>query len=144
MWERFNEGARAAIYYADEEAKKGEPGFVETEHLLLGVLRDPTREVLQVLAAVGHSAEDLAAGVRLELPPRLLGNPTSQMTLTPAAQRALTLGNRAAKEMADGTVGAEHLLLGIVASRSGLGWRVLDKLGVTADALKLAMLRLNE
>ena len=40
MWQRFTERARKCVFYAQEEAQKLGEGFVSTEHVLLGLLRE--------------------------------------------------------------------------------------------------------
>ena len=40
MWQRFTERARKVVFYAQEEAQKFGEGYVSTEHLLLGLVRE--------------------------------------------------------------------------------------------------------
>jgi ATP-dependent Clp protease ATP-binding subunit ClpC len=40
MFERYTEGARRAIFFARFEASQYGSQFIETEHLLLGLLRE--------------------------------------------------------------------------------------------------------
>ncbi len=57
MFERFTERARGAVVFAQEEARDLHHHHIDTEHLLLGLLRDRT--------SVGHQALD-RLGVRLD------------------------------------------------------------------------------
>jgi len=43
MFERFNENARRAVFFARYEASQYGSSYIETEHLLLGVFRETGR-----------------------------------------------------------------------------------------------------
>ena len=55
---------------------------------------------------------------------------------TTRAQRALTLAEHTAAERGDEFVGTEHLLLGLLAERTGPAAQILDHLGVTAGRVE--------
>ena len=57
MWQRFSENARKVVFYAQEEAQKYGEGYVSTEHLLLGLLREPDNTGCQALKHLGVSLE---------------------------------------------------------------------------------------
>ena len=40
MWQRFTDSAKKVVFYAQQEAERVNVSFVDTEHLLLGFLRD--------------------------------------------------------------------------------------------------------
>jgi ATP-dependent Clp protease ATP-binding subunit ClpC len=43
MFERYTEGARRTIFFARYEAAQIGPAYIETEHILLGLLREDRR-----------------------------------------------------------------------------------------------------
>ena len=53
MFDRFTETARRAVVAAQEEATGMGHGYVGTEHLLLGLLRDPGDVAARVLTGLG-------------------------------------------------------------------------------------------
>ena len=53
MFERFTERARKVVGLAQEEARRLRHDFVDTEHLLLGLLREEEGVAAQVLYACG-------------------------------------------------------------------------------------------
>jgi ATP-dependent Clp protease ATP-binding subunit ClpC len=55
---------------------------------------------------------------------------------TTRAQRALALAERTAATRGDEFVGTEHLLLGLLAERTGPAAQILDRLGVTAGRVE--------
>ena len=53
MFERFTEQARKAIVLAQEEARRLNHGYVGTEHLLLGLLRQDEGVAARALDSLG-------------------------------------------------------------------------------------------
>ncbi|HTQ11845.1 MAG TPA: Clp protease N-terminal domain-containing protein, partial [Fimbriimonadaceae bacterium] len=85
MWQRFTERARKVIFYAQEEAQRFGEGYVSTEHILLGLLREH-QTGLSILARLGVGAERVRKEVEKQLP-RGDARPSQDMTLTPRAKR---------------------------------------------------------
>ena len=55
---------------------------------------------------------------------------------TTRARKALTLADSAAESRGDAFVGTEHLLLGLLAERTGPAAQILGRLGVTAGRVE--------
>ena len=55
---------------------------------------------------------------------------------TPRAQRVIQLARREAESMNKDYVGTEHLLLGLIALGEGVAVNVLDRLGVSMEAVR--------
>ncbi|MGZ8378281.1 MAG: Clp protease N-terminal domain-containing protein [Gemmatirosa sp.] len=60
----------------------------------------------------------------------------SNRPYTTRAQRALALAERTAATLGDELVGTEHLLLGLLAERTGPAAQILGHLGVTTDRVE--------
>src|SRR5581483_12298161 len=84
MWQRFTERARKVVFYAQEEAQKFGEGYVSTEHLLLGLVRESDSVAARVLDKLGVSLNRVRAEVEKQLP-RGDARPSQDMTLTPRA-----------------------------------------------------------
>jgi len=131
MWQRFTERARKAVFFAQEEAGKLGEGYVSTEHLLLGLLRDPGFTVKQLLAESGNTAvtpERIRAEVMKQLP-RGDSRTSPDMTLTPRAKRVIDLAYDECRLMNDGNLGEGHFFLALMREGDGLAGRVLAKFG---------------
>lgn len=135
MWQRFSERARKVVFYAQEEAQTFGEGYVSTEHLLLGLLRDGDNLACCCLTEMGVSTIRVRAEVEAQLP-RGDPRPTQDMTLTPRAKRVIDLAYAEARDLTNNYIGTEHLLLGLVREGDGLAGRVLAKLGVKLDACR--------
>ncbi len=132
MWQRFTERARKVVFYAQEEAQKFGEGYVSTEHLLLGLVRESDSVAARVLERLGVSLSRIRAEVEKQLP-RGDARPSQDMTLTPRAKRVIDLAYDEARNLNNNYIGTEHLLLGLIREGDGLAGRVLAKLGVDLE-----------
>lgn len=132
MWQRFTERARKVVFYAQEEAQKFGEGYVSTEHLLLGLVREADSVAARVLEKMGVSLNRIKQEVEKQLHH---GDHRSNadMTLTPRAKRVIDLAYDEARNLNNNFIGTEHLLLGLIREGDGLAGRVLSKLGVELE-----------
>ncbi len=138
MWQRFTERARKVVFFAQEEAQKFGEGYVSTEHLLLGLLRDSDSVALRVLENTGIDPKLLRTEVETALS-RGDGVRNHEMTLTPRAKRVIDLAYDEARLLGNDYIGTEHLLLGLIREGEGLAGRILAKLDVYLDACRIAV-----
>ncbi len=67
MFERFTEKARRVIFFARYEASQYGSSFIETEHLLLGLMRENGALILRSLRP-NCTAADLKSGIDKQIP----------------------------------------------------------------------------
>lgn len=128
MLDRFTEGARETVVLAQEEAQRLRHGWLGTEHLLLGLLRqgdflagidvEEARERVQ--GYVGYGDEPGPGAV----------------PFTPRAKRVLELAFGATRGFAHERIGTGHLLLGLVGEPDGIGARVLADMGADPELVR--------
>jgi ATP-dependent Clp protease ATP-binding subunit ClpC len=143
MWQRFTERARKVVFYAQEEAQKFGEGYVSTEHLLLGLVRESDSVAARVLEKLGVSLTRIRAEVEKQLP-RGDARPNQDMTLTPRAKRVIDLAYDEARNLNNNYIGTEHLLLGLIREGDGLAGRVLAKLGVELEKARREVMTLQD
>jgi ATP-dependent Clp protease ATP-binding subunit ClpC len=143
MWQRFTERARKVVFYAQEEAQKFGEGYVSTEHLLLGLVRESDSVAARVLERLGVSLSRIRAEVEKQLP-RGDARPSQDMSLTPRAKRVIDLAYDEARNLNNNYIGTEHLLLGLIREGDGLAGRVLAKLGVELDKGRREVMALQD
>jgi len=143
MWQRFTERARKVVFYAQEEAQKFGEGYVSTEHLLLGLVRESDSVAARVLEKLGVSLNRIRAEVEKHLP-RGDARPSQDMTLTPRAKRVIDLAYDEARNLNNNYIGTEHLLLGLIREGDGLAGRVLAKLGVELEKARREVMSLQD
>ena len=144
MWQRFTERARATVFYAQEEALRRGEGYVSTEHLLLGLIREPDSLAALVLEKLGVVLDQVRDEIELKLPPNLDKPQGGEMELTPRAKRVIDMAYDEARHLNNNYIGTEHVLLGLVREGEGLAGRVLSKFGVDLDNTRTEVTSLQE
>jgi ATP-dependent Clp protease ATP-binding subunit ClpC len=141
MFERFSARARKVIVAAQEEARRFNHNYIGTEHLLLGMLAEPDGIAHQVLATAGVSLDDVRARVQATVG-RGKRPPSGHIPFTPSAKKVLELALREALNLRHNYIGTEHMLLGLIQERDGLGARLLTEAGVDLLIVRLRILDL--
>jgi ATP-dependent Clp protease ATP-binding subunit ClpC len=68
MWQRFTERARKVIFYAQEEAQRFAETQVNTEHLLLGLIRETDSVAARILERLGVSLQRIRVEIERYTP----------------------------------------------------------------------------
>jgi ATP-dependent Clp protease ATP-binding subunit ClpC len=132
--ERFTQRARRVLSLAHEEAEHMHQGYIGTEHLLLGMLREEGGVAGQVLRELGIEAKRVK-----EMAERMTGQGThlgGNIELSPGMEQILQLAIEEARRMSHQYIGTEHLLLAMVRQGEGVGMDVLRRLGITAEQIR--------
>ncbi len=144
---RFTDRARNVVMAAQNEARAAGNGRIEPEHLVLGLLSEPTALAGRAILAQGVSLDTVRQAVVPTLPPAVDEVP-SLVPYGPQARKALELTVREALRMGHNHVGTEHILLALLELEDGTG--VLTRLGIDKAAAEasintaLAALRANQ
>ena len=125
---RFTERAQAALRLAQECSAELGHGYVGSEHLLLGLLREEEGIAHRVLEENGLTDEMVCDILHRSVGTGVSGAAPSQ-GLTPRAKSAVELAVSEAARTGAGYIGTEHLLLGLLKEGEGVASQVLIKLG---------------
>ena len=129
---RFTPNAWRALSFMQEEAQRFEHGYMGTEHLLLGLLRDTRSQAVRVLVNLG--AEPSSIKAQLE---GVIGRRGSLFTgatgMTRRNQRVIESAARIARSGGQRTVGTGHLLQALVEQTEDVAGQTLDSMGITVD-----------
>jgi ATP-dependent Clp protease ATP-binding subunit ClpC len=141
MFERYTERARRVLFFARYEASQLGSVSIETEHLLLGLIREGRGLMSRVLARSNVSAEAL----RKELEGRTVSRgkvPASdEIPLSTETKRALAFATEEADRLLHTYIGTEHLLLGILREEQSLAASVLAGRGIGLGAVREDMVK---
>jgi Clp amino terminal domain, pathogenicity island component/ClpX C4-type zinc finger len=141
VFERFTDRARRVLVLAQEEARLLGHGFIGTEHLLLGLIREEDGIAAAALRNLDISLVDVR--LRVEETIGLAGSPpTGSPPFTPRSKKVLELSLRAALQLGHTYIGTEHMLLGIVQEGEGVAARVLVSLGADLSRVRQQVMRL--
>ena len=141
---RLTEKSQEALRRAQALATRRNHQAVDVEHLLAALLEEPEGLAAAFLAAcnIAPSAAREQTEKELNRVPQVSGPGTEaqQAYMTQRLSRLLTQAEDEAKSLKDEYVSIEHLLLAILAEKTGAAGRVLQSLGLTRarllDALK--------
>ncbi len=135
MFERFTDRARRVLVLAQDEARLLSHGFIGTEHLLLGLIREEDGVAAAALRNLDITLLDVR--LRVEETIGLTGTaPTGSPPFTPRSKKVLELSLRAALEQGHTYIGPEHMLLGIVQEGEGVAAQVLVGLGADLSRVR--------
>jgi hypothetical protein len=135
MFERFDDRARRVIFFARYEASVYGSPVIDTEHLLLGVLRQNGS------VAFGCDEKfDLGTAVRRDIETRITRKepiPTSaEVPLSMESRQALMFAVEEAENMGDKQIVTEHLILGLLRIENGMAASVLATHKVTLSQFR--------
>jgi len=140
MFERYTEKARRTIFFARYEASQFGSPFIETEHFLLGLLREDkalTRRFLQSGASVESIRKQIEEATTL----REKTTTSVDLPLSNECKRVLAYAAEEAERLAHKHIGTEHLLLGLLREEGCFAAAILKERGVKLDDLRGELVR---
>ena len=135
MFENYTEKARRVLFFARYEASQFGSPYIETEHLLLGLLRETHTAVKRFLGSA-ISQESIREQVEGLTPIREKDTTGVDLPFTNECKRVLEYAAEEAQRLADDHVGTEHLLLGMLREESCFGARMLQERGADLDRIR--------
>jgi ATP-dependent Clp protease ATP-binding subunit ClpC len=139
----FTTRVRGALIKAREEARRRNHEYVGTEHLLLGLLMEEDTLVMDVLENLGANPMALQQGIEsIVTDGRPGGRHIADLPYTPRARVVLDQSIAVAHEFGDGYVGTQHLLLGLIREKQGIGAQSLTAFGLTEPRMRREVVRL--
>lgn len=134
-FDRFTKKARRVLSLANEEAQSLNHGYIGTEHLLLGLVREGDGVAARVLKDLGVDLPKVRAGVE-DIVGRGKRATLGRIGLTPRTKRVIELAVDEARRLSHHYIGTEHLLLGLAREGNGIAADVLASLGVSLDQVR--------
>ncbi len=126
---KFTPRAEETLRLSQESAEELGHGYVGSEHLLLGLLREEEGLAHRVLTEYGLTDEMILSVLRRSVGAGLAGTAPSQ-GLTPRAKGVVELAVSEAARMGSPMIGTEHLLMGILREGGNMALRILRTVGV--------------
>ena len=140
MFERYTEKARRVIFFARYEASQYGSPYIETEHLLLGLMREDKALANRFLRSHG-SIESIRKEIEARITIRERISTSVEVPLSQECKRILNFAAEEAERLGHKHVGTEHLLLGILREEKCFGAEILTERGVRLSALREEMAR---
>ncbi len=131
MFDRFTEHARRAVFFAHYEASTLGSSWIDTEHLLLGLVRED--KVLSGRLGSG-AGETIRKGIEAGLPKPIRRITTTDMPLTGDAKSALSLAAEEAKKLSHNAIDCGHLVLGLLQIENCAAAKLLRERGIDYES----------
>jgi len=143
MFEKYTEKARRVIFFARYEASQFGSPYIETEHLLLGLLREDKALTNRFLP--GHERVE---AIRKQIEDRTLArekiSTSVDMPLSNDAREVLGYAAEEAEHLLHRHIGTEHLLLALLRIETCFAAQILNENGLRLSAVREELARATE
>lgn len=141
---RISDNLEKARHLANEAADGLDHPFVGTEHMLLGIVQLERCFANDILKEIGVEPEAVAEALRNALSPgdgdtKLMG----ERDFTPRMRKVMTMAHLEAERAGARRIGTEHVLLALLEESGGLAFTILNRMGVTREAVAETMAKLS-
>jgi ATP-dependent Clp protease ATP-binding subunit ClpC len=136
MFERYVDRARRVIFFARYEASALASSSIDTEHLLLGLLREGAGTAGKVFKRTGLTYEVVRRDVEARGRPQTPTPTSVDMPLSSEAMLVLQHAGEEAKQMGAPNVDTEHLLLGLLRESESLAADILTSKGLRLEDVR--------
>ena len=130
MFERYTERARRVIFFARYEASQLGSRTIETEHLLLGLIRENNGLTGHLLGRAKIEPEDIRSEIEARTRVREKISTSVEIPLSVESKRVLAYAAEEAEKMFHKYIGTEHILLGLLREKKALASRILLEKGM--------------
>lgn len=138
MFERYTQTARRAVFFARYEASQLGSPYFETEHLLLGILREDGALALRFLGS-----SEVVDSIRKQIDARATTREKiplhADIPVTDESKRALSHADDESTRMNHRHIGTEHLLLGLLREEKCFAAELLRERGLTLAQVRAAI-----
>jgi ATP-dependent Clp protease ATP-binding subunit ClpC len=136
VFERYNERARRALFFARYEASELGSRTIEPFHLLLGLVRAPRGATFELLVAVADPLEELVNEIHAHIITGPKFATSIEIPFSPAAKRALELAAEEADGLSHDYIGTKHLALGILRGEDSVAAAILFGRGLRVEKVR--------
>jgi hypothetical protein len=141
MFERYTEKARRVIFFARYEASEFGAPYIETEHMLLGLMRE-NPVLLQLMPDL--QPESVRKEIVARSPLREKTRTSVDLPLSNECKRVLAYAAEEAELLASQTIGPGHMLLGLMREEGSFAAKILRDAGTDLSQLRHAVASLPE
>jgi ATP-dependent Clp protease ATP-binding subunit ClpA len=133
MFERYTEKARRAIFFARYEASQFGRHEIETDFLLLGIIRENRALSYRWF---GEDGQDVRKSVERKYSPLKRFSTSVDLPLSPASKRVLAYAAEESERLGHKHIGTEHLFLGLLREPDCLAAELLAARHVSIETVR--------
>ena len=131
----FTENAKSALSLAMRTASRLKTGYVGTEHILAGLLKQKTGVAARVLSENGVDEAKLMEMMKELLIADMTVALKEKDDYSPRAKAVLEEAHKQAERFGASETGTEHILLSLVKEGENVGARLLATMGISMQKL---------
>ena len=132
MFERYTEKARRTIFFGRYEASQFGSPYIESEHLLLGLLREDKALANTFLHSHG-AVESIRKQVEGQTAIREKASTSIDLPLSNECKRILTYAAEEADKLSHKFIGTGHLFLGVLREQDCFAAKLLRERGIALE-----------
>ena len=136
MFEKYTEKARRVIFFARYEASQLGSRRIETEHVLLGLLREDKALTSRFFPHAEATLENVRKQVEGRTVIREKVSTSVELPLSDESKRVLTYAGEEADRLMCNYIGTEHILLGLLREESSLAAEILYENGLRLSRVR--------
>ncbi len=136
MFERYTERARRVLFFARYEASQLGSVSIETEHLLLGLIREGKGLTSRIFARSHLSLETIRKEIEGRTVFREKVSTSVEIPFSAETKRVLQYAAEEADRLLHNYIGTEHLLLGILREERSVAATILMEKGMRLSAVR--------
>lgn len=136
MFERYTERARRVLFFARYEASQLGSISIETEHLLLGLIREGKGLTSRIFARSNLSLENIRKQIEGRTVFREKVSTSVEIPFSGETKRLLQFAAEEADRLLHNYIGTEHLLLGILREERSIAASILMEKGMRLSSVR--------
>ena len=136
MFERYTERARRVLFFARYEASQLGSISIETEHLLLGLIREGKGLTSRIFARSNLSLENIRKQIEGRTVFREKVSTSVEIPFSGESKRLLQFAAEEADRLLHNYIGTEHLLLGILREERSAAASILMEKGMRLNSVR--------
>ena len=136
MFERYTERARRVLFFARYEASQLGSISIETEHLLLGLIREGKGLTSRIFARSNLSLDHIRKQIESRTVFREKVSTSVEIPFSGESKRLLQFAAEEADRLLHNYVGTEHLLLGILREERSVAAKILIEKGMRLNSVR--------
>lgn len=135
MFERYTEKARRVIFFGRYEASQFGSPYIESEHMLLGLLREDKALTNRFLRSHGV-VESIRKQIEAHTTIRERTSTSVDLPVSNECKRVMAYAAEEAERLGHKHIGTEHLLLGLLREEKCFAAELLRERGIRLETLR--------
>ncbi len=136
MFERYTEKARRVIFFARYEASQFGSPYIETEHLLLGLIREDKNLTTRFFPRASITVQDIRKKIegRTQVRPRV--STSVDLPFSEESKRVLNCASEESERYSHKHIGVEHMLLALLQQEKSVAAEILKEHGLRPGMIR--------